>query len=60
LEYLGSRGGFFDEGRDVEEGGAVGGGDVVIDCGEGAVGTADDAVGEAEAFEGLGGGDFVD
>ena len=35
-------------------------GDVVVDGGDGAIGAADFAIGEAEAFEGLGAGDLVD
>ena len=37
-----------------------GGGDVVVDGGDGAIGAADLAAGEAEALEGLRGGDLVD
>ena len=37
-----------------------GGGDVVVDGGDGAVGAADLAAGEAQAVEGLGRGDLVD
>ena len=45
---------------DVQAVGDGGGGDVVIDRGDGAVGTADLAVGETEAVECLGRGDLVD
>ena len=38
----------------------IDGGDVVVEGGEGEVGAADGSAGEAEAFEGLGAGDFVD
>jgi hypothetical protein len=51
---------FFDElgnGFDVLAGGR---GDVVVGGGEGAVGAADLSGGVFEAFEGLGGGHFVD
>jgi hypothetical protein len=52
-----ARGGLVD---DVQAVGDGGGGDVVVYRGDGAVGSANLAVGETEAVEGLGTGDFVD
>ena len=45
---------------DVEAVGDGGGGDVVVDGGDVALGVAERAAGQAEAFEGLRAGDFVD
>mmetsp|Transcript_21506 Transcript_21506/g.62977 ORF Transcript_21506/g.62977 Transcript_21506/m.62977 type:complete len:454 (-) Transcript_21506:323-1684(-) len=59
LQDLRAAGGLLDELGHVDEGGAIGRGDVVIDGGQGAVGTADAAGGQAQSLEGLGGGDFV-
>mmetsp|Transcript_27361 Transcript_27361/g.58773 ORF Transcript_27361/g.58773 Transcript_27361/m.58773 type:complete len:430 (+) Transcript_27361:1081-2370(+) len=59
LHHLGATGRLFDECRNVQQGGAIGRGDVVIDRGEGAVRATDVAVGETQALEGLGGGHLV-
>ena len=59
LQDLGAAGGLGDETLDGEEGGAVGGRDVVIDGDQGSVGSADGAGGEAKSLEGLRGGHLL-
>ena len=59
LEDLRAGGGLLDEGLDGNEVGPIGGGDVVIDRYQGAIGPADRAIGQAEALKGLRGGDLL-
>lgn len=60
LQHLRTTRRLLDETRHIHQGRSVGGGNVVIDRGQGAVGSTDGAVGETEALECLGGGHLVD